>query len=163
MVKVISKESIMQAISGVTDPEIPVISVTDLGIISSVDIEGNRVKVVLSPTFTACPATAMIKDMIADNVMKVDGVASVEVNVDFSNPWNSNLITETGRKKLKEFGLAPPPYHEGEITESLVASAHCPYCDSDQTSIDTLFGPTLCRSMHYCHNCRQSFQQFKPV
>ena len=159
----LSRDNIISAISEVTDPEIPVISVTDLGIITSVAIEGGNVRILMAPTFTACPATEMMRKMIMERTEKVEGVSSVEVLIDFSVPWNSNRISETGRKKLKEFGLAPPPVHDGTITGNMVANTSCPYCDSDNTSINTLFGPTLCRSMHYCHNCRQSFQQFKPI
>jgi ring-1,2-phenylacetyl-CoA epoxidase subunit PaaD len=163
MVATLTEKEILDALLAVTDPEIPVISVVDLGIISSVKIEGGSVSITMTPTFTACPANDLMRDQIQECVAAMEGVDECEVLVDFTIPWDSNRISETGRQQLKDFGLAPPPKHKGDISMELVENTTCPHCDSDNTSMDTIFGPTLCRSMHYCHNCKQAFQQFKPV
>ena len=81
----------------------------------------------------------------------------------FDKPWDSNKVTEKGREALKKFGLAPPPEYNLILDLDILEHAKCPYCDSDNTELRTPFGPTLCRSMHYCNNCRQMFEQFKPV
>jgi len=163
-INVTFEDTIWKALQEVKDPEIPVISVVDLGIISDLDIgEDGQITISMSPTFTGCPALDFMKEEIKKSVESVEGVASVIVNVDFSTTWTSNLISETGRKQLKDFGFAPPPKHNNDIDIPMLENVACPYCDSSNTSLNSPFGPTLCRSLHYCHNCKQAFQQFKPI
>ena len=158
------KKEIWLALEYVKDPEIPVISVVDLGIITAVEInESGFVKVFMTPTFTACPAINMMKDDIKKRVEKMEGVKNAEVIVDFSIQWNSNKISEKGKQLLKDFGLAPPKKHIGEINLDMVADAKCPFCNSSNTIMRSPFGGTLCRSSHYCNDCKQAFEQFKPL
>ncbi|MDO8628998.1 MAG: 1,2-phenylacetyl-CoA epoxidase subunit PaaD [Phycisphaerales bacterium] len=155
--------AIWRALETVTDPEIPVISVVDMGIIAGVRVEDRRAAVDMTPTFVGCPALAMIRENIASAVRAV-GEVEVEVNVVFDPPWSSDRITEEGRRKLKAFGLAPPVRACGaaSVAPSLERIG-CPYCDSTNTDVESIFGPTLCRSIHYCRDCLQSFEHFKPV
>lgn len=154
--------AIWSAIASVTDPEIPVLSVVDLGIIADVRCDGDAIVVDMTPTFVGCPALDMIRDDIREAILGL-GEASVRVNVVFDPPWTSDRMTAEGRRKLKEFGLAPPEKCHGGASMSTPASARCPHCDSDQTDTESIFGPTLCRSIHYCRSCLQSFEQFKTI
>jgi ring-1,2-phenylacetyl-CoA epoxidase subunit PaaD len=158
-----SQEEIWKALESVKDPEIPTLSMTDMGIITKVEVrEDNSVYVEMTPTFTGCPAIKMMEGMVYDR-LKEAGVEKAEVKTTFDTPWNSNKLTPRGLMCLKKHGLAPPPKHEGEITEDLIAHAACPFCGSRNTEMKSPFGPTLCRSLHYCNNCLQAFEQFKPV
>jgi ring-1,2-phenylacetyl-CoA epoxidase subunit PaaD len=154
---------IRAAIATVMDPEIPVLSVIDLGIITDVLLDENRkVRVLMTPTFSGCPAIKLMEKQVRDAVLAV-GYEEVEVETNFDVAWSSNRISDRGREIIKNFGLAPPPkYTDSPDLEALRHTA-CPYCNSENTTLKTPFGPTLCRSMHYCYDCLQAFEQFKPV
>jgi ring-1,2-phenylacetyl-CoA epoxidase subunit PaaD len=159
----ISEKEIWQALEVVKDPEIPTLSMVDMGIITKVEIRGeSNVFVEMTPTFTGCPAIKMMENMVVDRLKEI-GIQTIEVKTTFDTPWNSNKLTERGLLCLKKHGLAPPPKHNGEITNELLETSVCPHCGSSHTEMKTPFGPTLCRSMHYCNNCLQAFEQFKPV
>lgn len=154
---------VWEALAGVNDPEIPVISVVDMGIIAGVDIDNENVTIRMTPTFAGCPALDVIRNDIARSVRDA-GFDHVRVDVVFDPPWSSDRISPDGRRKLKEFGLAPPgPACRGGLSEEKLARVSCPFCDSADTTLESIFGPTLCRAIHYCNACRQSFEQFKPV
>ncbi len=161
----VTEQDVWKALEQVYDPEIPELSVVDLGMILSVDVapDGKAVKVVFTPTFAACPAIPVIKEDIAAKIRELLPVESVTVEVSYDQPWNSNRITERGRQILKQRGFAPPPHVTAEIELEVLYTVPCPYCGSTNTELQTPFGPTLCRAIHYCHNCHQSFEQFKPV
>ncbi len=154
---------VWEALRGVTDPEIPVLSILDLGIIAGVRIGREGVTVDLTPTFAGCPALDMIRDNIKEAVAGL-GETQVTVNIVYDPPWTTDRITEAGRRTLKEFGLAPPGKRcEGGSTVPDLERVACPFCDSTDTELESLFGPTLCRSIHYCRGCLQSFEHFKAV
>ena len=157
--------AVWEALATVPDPEIPAVSVVDMGMIKRVDVDGNEVRVTVLPTFTGCPAIGVIKQDVGAAVAALSGVESVTVETTFDPPWTTDRITDAGRAKLKEFGLAPPT-GEGPV---LIASiglpqrAECPFCGSTDTRNENLFGPTPCRALYYCDSCRQPFEQFKDV
>ena len=156
---------VWDALALVADPEIPAVSVVDMGMIRDVTVDGRRARVVVLPTFTGCPAVPVIKKDVTTAVVAVDGIDEVEVDFSFDPPWTTDRITEEGRRKLTEFGLAPPT-GEGPvlITEiGLPKVAICPFCGSSDTVNENLFGPTPCRALYYCNACRNPFEQFKPV
>jgi ring-1,2-phenylacetyl-CoA epoxidase subunit PaaD len=156
-------DQIWEAIAQVMDPEIPVLSVVDLGIITDVQIDDqNGVKVLMTPTFSGCPAIRLMEKQVKEAVEGL-GYDQVTVETNFDVTWNSNMISEKGREIIKNFGLAPPPKYKGQPDMSLLAHTACPYCNSENTTLKTPFGPTLCRSMHYCYDCLQAFEQFKPI
>lgn len=147
----------------VKDPEIPVLSLVDLGVITDITIsDNNAVHIQMTPTFAGCPAIAHMKNEV-EGVLKGNNVSDYSVTVSFKKQWNSNMITEKGRQAIKQFGLAPPPKHNLIIDLDILAHVSCPYCNSENTELKLPFGPTLCRSLHYCNNCRQGFEQFKPI
>jgi len=151
---VVALESVVwAALQDVHDPEIPTISVVDLGVIRSVAVAEDSVRVELLPTFVGCPAIGVLQETIGERLRQF--ADDVRVDVSFAEPWTTDRITDAGRAALKSAGFAPPP------GDDLVAE--CPYCSSRNTRMDNLFGPTLCRAIYYCRDCRQPFEQFKLV
>jgi ring-1,2-phenylacetyl-CoA epoxidase subunit PaaD len=157
--------AIWDALAGVADPEIPAVSVVDMGMIRDVSASGETVRIVVLPTFTGCPAIAEIVSDVRAAAEEVPGVGAVSVETSFDPPWTADRITEDGRKKLTEFGLAPPTGNAPVlITEiGLPSVAKCPFCGSTNTKNENPFGPTPCRALYYCNECRNPFEQFKPV
>jgi ring-1,2-phenylacetyl-CoA epoxidase subunit PaaD len=159
----ITKKEILKALEQVKDPEIPTISIVDLGIVTNINIiDDYNVLISLTPTFSGCPALKVMEDMVREKVEMI-GIRNVEVKTNFDVQWNTNMITEKGREALKKHGLAPPPVLNGLVQIEILKNIECPYCESKNTDLKTPFGSTQCRSIHYCNNCLQSFEQFKPV
>jgi ring-1,2-phenylacetyl-CoA epoxidase subunit PaaD len=159
-----TKNDVLLALESVCDPEIPTISVVDMGIITDVVvIDENNVRVAMTPTFVGCPAIDVMKNDVLQAV-KGMGVEHVQVDVNFDVPWSTNLVTEKGRAALLKHGLAPPEQFDTLALElEVLNNVACPYCGSRNTTLKSPFGPTLCRSLHYCNACLQAFEGFKPV
>lgn len=152
----------------IADPEIPAISLVDLGVIGSVAVEDDAVRIQLLPTFVGCPAIGVMQERITERVGALDLGSRVEVEISFDPPWTSDRISPEGRERLRRSGFAPPhigPAPVGsDLSELTVLSvAECPYCGSRNTSMENAFGPTLCRAIYHCADCRQPFEQFKRV
>lgn len=159
----LTEDQVRKALAEVMDPEIPVVSVLDMGMITEIKIdEDNQVMVRMTPTFAGCPAIDVLKKGIAKAVEDL-GASSVEVIVDYQTAWDSNRITEQGKQRLEKFGLGRPEYHEGDVTMEMVEQAKCPHCGSENTTLNSAFGSALCRSIHFCYDCSQTFERFKPV
>jgi ring-1,2-phenylacetyl-CoA epoxidase subunit PaaD len=177
-VRTLSETEVREALAEVPDPEIPVVSVVDLGLVHAVELDGERLRVELVPTFVGCPALELIRRSVAE---RLAGMAPrVEVEMTFAVPWTSDRITEEGRRKLRDSGFAPPekgsesafgrrPGDTGRQSRPVFATipvrptATCPFCGSTDTNLENLFGPTLCRTLFWCNRCRQPFEQFKVV
>ena len=160
----LTAERVWEALADVPDPEIPVISIVDLGVVRDVRAQGERVLVEFMPTFLGCPALDVMRDRMADAVRALGGKAEVVVVSD--EPWSTDRITAAGRKKLREAGLAPPtPREPGrvQLVQLQRGTFRCPYCDSTETKLENIFGPTPCRSIRYCTSCRQPFEQLKTL
>ena len=155
-------EAIWSALEDVKDPEIPVVSVVEIGIVRDVAIAGETVIVTITPTFSGCPALDAMREGIVERLRQM-GIAQVEIRTVLSPPWTTEWIGEETRARLKAFGLAPPPRHDGDFTLVLLDQVACPYCGSKDTSLRNSFGPTLCRAIFTCNACRQPFEQFKPL
>jgi len=158
-----SRAAVVAALDEVADPEIPAVSIVELGMIGEVDVEPGRVRVELLPTFVGCPAIDLIRSAVAD---RLAGFAErVDVEVSFATPWTSDRISASGREKLRRSGFAPPPpVRQGRALPMVdVRPVACPYCGSHRTTLESVFGPTQCRSIRHCADCRQSFESFKPV
>ena len=160
-----SEESILEILRSVRDPEIPVISIVDLGVVKNIKIspEG-AVSVDLVPTFAGCPAINMMADDIKKQCNEA-GIDDVTVNVRTNTSWTSDQISDEGRVKLKKFGLSPPPKLKGKELEDFdtLKEAECPKCNSTNTVLRSVFGPTACRAIHFCKNCHETFEQMKPL
>jgi len=146
----------------VKDPEIPALSLIDLGVITRIEIAGESVCVEMTPTFVGCPAIEMMKEEVL-NTLQRRGVQNPTVVVNFRESWNSDKISEKGKLALKKFGLAPPPSNKLFTDLEILEHATCPRCNGTDTELKNPFGPTLCRSIYYCNHCREAFEQFKPV
>lgn len=158
-----TEKQILEWLDEVKDPEIPVLSLVDLGVITGIDIKEESVLIEMTPTFVGCPALDMMKSDVL-TVLKEKGVKHADVEISFKKSWTSDKISEKGRRALKQFGLAPPPAGK-VLLEDLDILEHvpCPRCNGTNTELKNPFGPTLCRSIHYCNDCREAFEQFKPV
>jgi ring-1,2-phenylacetyl-CoA epoxidase subunit PaaD len=161
---VVTEERVWAALAEIPDPEIPAVSVVDLGVVRSVDVEGGRVRVEFTPTFLGCPALEVMRDQMAACIRALGAEPVVDVIQDDS--WSTDRITAEGRRKLRESGFAPPtPREAASPTLRQLESPvfRCPYCGSTDTQLENIFGPTPCRSIRYCAACRQPFEQFKTV
>lgn len=157
-------EQIWAAVAQVPDPEIPAVSVVEMGMIKEVDWADGRARIVVLPTFTGCPAIAVIQEDVGRAAAAVESVTHVDVETSFDPPWTSDRITPAGRSKLRDFGLAPPAAGTVLIGDiGLPVTAICPFCGSTDTANENPFGPTPCRALYYCNACRNPFEQFKPI
>jgi ring-1,2-phenylacetyl-CoA epoxidase subunit PaaD len=160
----VTAEAVWQALAEIPDPEIPVISLVELGVVRDVEVEDGRVRVEFTPTFLGCPALEVMRDQMSAKVRELGGEPEIEVIAD--DFWSTDRITPQGREKLREAGLAPPT-PRGQSAPQLVqlqrGPFRCPYCGSTETELENIFGPTPCRSLRYCKSCRQPFEQFKTI
>ena len=160
----VTEAEVWEALAGVADPEIPVISLVDLGVVREVEIADGRVRVAFTPTFLGCPALEVMKRALEESVTALGGRPDVHVIQDDS--WSTDKITPTGREKLRAAGFAPPAPREASAPKLVQLQSNvfrCPYCGSTQTKLENIFGPTPCRSLRYCESCRQPFEQFKTI
>jgi len=161
---VVTAEQVWAALDEIADPEIPVISLVDLGVIRSVDVHDGHVEVEFTPTFLGCPALEAMKKAMEE---KVTGLgAEPEVRVISDDSWSTDRITAAGRAKLLAAGFAPPTPREAsapQLVQLQSKAFRCPYCGSTETTLENIFGPTPCRSLRYCESCRQPFEQFKTI
>jgi ring-1,2-phenylacetyl-CoA epoxidase subunit PaaD len=161
---VVTADAVWAALAEIPDPEIPVISIVDLGVVRDVTVDGDRVHVAFTPTFLGCPALEVMRRAMEETLTAMGAQPDVEVVRD--DPWSTDRISPAGREKLREAGLAPPvPRAVGETTLVQLQSKafRCPYCGSTETRLENIFGPTPCRSIRWCESCRQPFEQFKTI
>jgi ring-1,2-phenylacetyl-CoA epoxidase subunit PaaD len=160
----VTVEQVWAAIEEIPDPEIPVISLVDLGVVRDVAVVGNRVHIGLTPTFLGCPALEAMRRALEASVRSLGGEPDVEVINDDS--WSTDRISAAGREKLRQAGFAPPaPRSAGtpKLLQLQSKAFRCPYCSSTETRLENIFGPTPCRSIRWCESCRQPFEQFKTI
>ena len=148
-----SEADVRAALASVPDPEIPVLSVVDLGIVHRVDVRPDRIDIAILPTFVGCPALDVIRSTITERLAQRFG-RRVRVKTTFEVPWTSDRISAAGRAALRRVGIAPP---------ADASEMRCPFCDSADVVMDSAFGPTQCRSLFYCRGCRQPFEALKSV
>jgi ring-1,2-phenylacetyl-CoA epoxidase subunit PaaD len=159
----VTSAQILDWLQEVKDPEIPTISVVDLGVITEVGIdETGAVTIEMIPTFSGCPAIHFMQMQI-EVCLKEHNIPVRAVTVNRNKAWSSNNLTERGRQQLLDFGLSPPPQYVDADDDTAVMNAICPVCRSTDTRLMTPFGPTLCRAIHHCNQCYETFEQFKPV
>ena len=163
--------AVWAALAELADPEIPAISLVDLGVIHGFSFEplpdgGERLTVELMPTFVGCPAIEVMRHQIGERLGELGVADDVAVELTFAEPWTSDRITPAGREALRSSGFAPPVTLGSTFSGdslNVLPIATCPYCASRNTTLENPFGPTLCRAIYHCADCRQPFEAFKPV
>jgi ring-1,2-phenylacetyl-CoA epoxidase subunit PaaD len=161
-----TRERVLAVLDTVMDPEVPVLSVRELGIVRDVSVATNGdVTVTITPTYSGCPAMRVIEDDIRAALAEA-GIASVRIDTVYAPAWTSDWIPADARAKLKAYGIAPPgPSTGGELVQLLRAprAPQCPYCDSRDTEVRSEFGSTACKSICWCRSCGQPFEEFKGI
>jgi ring-1,2-phenylacetyl-CoA epoxidase subunit PaaD len=153
----ISTQNIWKILEQVADPEIPVLTIADLGIIRDVKLNGDEVEVIITPTYTGCPSM----DMIAMNIKMAlieNGYSKIKVTSVLSPAWTTDWMSEDGKKKLKAYGIAPPYSQNATAADREIA---CPQCNSTNTKLLSEFGSTACKALYQCNDCKEPFDLFK--
>lgn len=158
----ITENQIWQWLEDVSDPEIPVLTVVDLGVVRSVSTEEGVTQVEITPTYSGCPAMNEIEENIRKKLLE-EGVDQVRVKTILSPPWTTDWMTEKGKEKLREYGIAPP---EGSSADKSALfgkpkQVQCPHCGSRQTEMVSQFGSTACKALYRCQDCKEPFDYFK--
>ena len=158
-----------EVLRGIPDPEIPVISIVELGIVRGVTVNGTSVEVAITPTYSGCPALHAIEEDI-DSRLRASGYSEVRVTQQLSPAWTTDWITNDARERLRAYGIVPPqPAHGSDRgTDShrihiFARGVNCPRCDSENTEQLSAFGSTACKAMYRCIDCREPFDYFKPL
>jgi ring-1,2-phenylacetyl-CoA epoxidase subunit PaaD len=154
----INHKTVYDIVQAVCDPEVPVLTIADLGILRTINISDNNIEVVITPTYTGCPAM----DMIAMNIRLAlieQGFNNIKITTVLSPAWTTDWMTETGKIKLKEYGIAPPHYGANSNQEDI--AIQCPQCNSYHTRLLSEFGSTACKALYQCNNCKEPFDYFK--
>ena len=160
----VTADQVWHALAEIADPEIPVVSVVDLGVVRDVQVEDGRVRVEFTPTFLGCPALETMREQMSARIAELGAEPEVEVVLDDS--WSTDRITPEGRERLRAAGFAPPVPRSASPPRLVQLESNafrCPYCGSRDTALENIFGPTPCRSLRYCRSCHQPFEQFKTI
>ena len=162
----LGRDAILAVLDTVMDPEVPVLSVRELGIVRDVSVDADGVAtVVVTPTYSGCPAIRVIEQDIT-SALHDAGVTDVRIETVYSPAWTSDWIPDSARAKLKAYGIAPPsPAAATDLVQLLRAprTPQCPYCDSHDTEVRSEFGSTACKSICWCRSCGQPFEEFKGI
>lgn len=153
----------------VLDPEVPALSICDLGIVREVIARGEGLEVVLTPTYSGCPATEAIERSVRE-ALEIDGLGPVRVSFRLAPAWTTDWMTPQGKEKLREYGIAPPGPVDADgsvrihfFGRKASAPVHCPRCDSPRTERLSQYGSTACKAMYRCASCQEPFEHFKPI
>jgi len=162
-----NEKDIWKLLSEITDPEIPVLTIVELGIARSVEKKDDKFIIKITPTYSGCPAMAAIENEI-DKKLHLNGIQKYEVKKDFSETWTTDWIPEEAKKKLKEYGISPPGKTESDedFLNNLKGEQKevaCPYCGSTNTKLQSKFGSTACKAQYYCLDCEEPFEHFKCI
>ena len=162
------------ALAEVPDPEVPVVSVSELGIVRDVELDGDRIAVVMTPTYSGCPATEVIEQSVRD-ALDAAGLGPVTIRMRRAPAWTTDWITPEGRRKLRDYGIAPPGPAGASasaagaavpmrfVPRRVAARLACPRCESDRTERLAAFGSTACKALYRCLACGEPFEHFKPI
>jgi ring-1,2-phenylacetyl-CoA epoxidase subunit PaaD len=161
------RPAILELLDGVKDPEVPVLSVVELGIVRDARVDERGVTIVITPTYSGCPAMRVIEDDIRAALI-AQGISPVHVETVYAPAWSSDWLSESAKRKLAAYGIAPPGPAATDTLVSLTRrrgsdAPRCPYCGSPDTTIRSEFGSTACKAICFCNACRQPFEQFKAI
>ena len=156
------EKEIWDLLSEVKDPEVPVLSILDLGIVRDVKIEGDKINITITPTYSGCPAMDVISMDIRLKLIE-KGYRNVTIRQQLSPAWTTDWMTAEGKRKLKAFGIAPPNPKQQFCTSEMFKeeAVECPHCGSYHTELVSQFSSTACKAMYRCLNCKEAFDYFK--
>ena len=154
------KEKIVSILSSIPDPEIPVINIQELGILRDVVVSGNEVEVVITPTYSGCPAMKQIEDDIVKK-LKEAGIEKVKMKMVYHPAWTTDWLTDEAREKLRKYGIAPPEKTSADKGVLTGKMKKCPHCGSEHTELVSQFGSTACKALYKCLDCKEPFDYFK--
>lgn len=154
------RERAMAAAAQVVDPEIPVLSIVDLGVLRAVEVEGGMVRVAITPTYSGCPAMRMI-ELSLETALRAAGIENFRIQTVLSPAWRTDWLSDEGRRKLHDFGIAPPAGAASRRALFGADAVGCPRCGSAETERISEFGSTACKALYRCRECREPFDYFK--
>ena len=159
-----SKAEIFEILAEIKDPEVPVLDIVELGVVRDATFEKETLRIDITPTYSGCPAMHAIEDEIV-STLHAKGFENVVVKKVFSPVWTTDWLSEDAKKKLKEYGIAPPgkTSEENPLTDNCIRTVRCPFCDSPNTELKSQFGSTACKALYYCNTCTQPFEHFKCI
>ena len=157
-----SKEKILELLTEVKDPEVPVLDIVELGVVRDVKFQDGNVSVLITPTYSGCTAMNTIENDITA-ILHKNGIENITTKTVFSPPWTTDWMSEQTKNKLKAYGIAPPGRTTAELVDLNTATTICPFCNSENTELKSEFGSTACKSLHYCKECDQPFEHFKCI
>jgi len=159
-----TSDEVLDILKSVKDPEVPVLDIVEMGIVRNVEVDGDRIRVAITPTYSGCPALHAIQEAILQALAKA-GLHRPEIRIVYAPAWTTDAWSEETREKLRAYGIAPPERSAGGASplpfSVTPGSVRCPYCDSTDTEQKSAFGSTPCKALHFCHACRQPFEHFK--
>ncbi len=162
-IKIISEKNIWDLLETIVDPEVPVLNIVDLGIVRKVDMHDGKISIIITPTYTGCPAMDVIKLDMYTKLLE-NGITNFEINTILSPAWTTDWMSKAGKKKLKKYGIAPPPAQQSICTPDAFQkeeAVQCPHCNSYRTILISRFGSTACKALYKCEDCREPFEYFK--
>ena len=151
MVKAISTDAIWELLKTIPDPEIPAVSIVDLGIVRNVAFDNNKLNITITPTYSGCPAFSFMKEEIIRH-LESEKITNYQINTTLAPPWTTDWMSNDVKSKLKEAGIAPPSH-----------GAVCPQCDSKKVQVVSEFGSTACKALYKCNECKEPFHHFKQI
>lgn len=161
-----SKEEIWNSLAEIPDPDIPVIIITELGLVRNIEIDSKeKVTVSLTPSYSGCPAMQLFKEEII-STLNNKGIKNVEVKIVYSPPWTTDWISDTAKEKMKKHGIAPPEILSEDISIFFAETKKqlaCPWCNAKDTKRTSQFGSTPCKALWFCNSCHQPFEYFKCI
>lgn len=159
-----TKEHIFSILSEIPDPEIPVISIVELGVIRNVDIHDKNIGVTITPTYSGCPAMKQMEDDVRKKLQE-QGFENIKITMQYAPAWTTDWLSEEAKLKLQKYGIAPP--EESTTDKSFITGKHkditCPHCKSKNTVMVSQFGSTACKALYKCNNCMEAFDYFKCI
>ncbi len=156
----LTQKKIFSLLSEIPDPEIPVISISELGIIRNVNVTGNAVEVVITPTYSGCPAMKQIEYDIV-SLLKKNGIKNIEIKMVYHPAWTTDWISDEAKEKLRKYGIAPPEKSSMDKASLTGKKKRCPHCSSSNTEMISQFGSTACKALYRCKECKEPFDYFK--
>lgn len=160
----LTKENIFDLLNQIPDPEIPVISIIDLGVIRNVQVDGQSVEVTITPTYSGCPAMKQIEDDVR-STLKNNGFENIKITTSYSPPWTTDWLSAEAKLKLQKYGIAPPEESTSDksFLMGIPKQITCPRCKSKDTALVSQFGSTACKALYKCNDCLEAFDYFKCI